>query len=158
MFQKRATKMKNTIYSDEFEDFGSETWSGGALTYDLPSGINLSSAVYVLKPGKTSGLYHYHHGTEEMMIMIEGTPLLRTAQGEYRLQEGEVVAFGIGPESAHQVINDTDKDVRMVFIGHLTSPDAVEYPDEGQLSVMARTNSQIGTPLWDIRTINRNED
>ncbi len=33
------------------------------------------------------------------------------------------------------------------------SPDAVEYPDTRQLSVMAFTESQLGRPLWDIRTL-----
>jgi hypothetical protein len=33
------------------------------------------------------------------------------------------------------------------------SPEAVEYPDTRQLSVMAFTNSQLGRPLWDIRTL-----
>jgi hypothetical protein len=33
------------------------------------------------------------------------------------------------------------------------SPEAVEYPDSRQLSVMAFTESQLGSPLWDIRTL-----
>ena len=149
--------MKNTIYSLDFEDLGQETWTGGAHTYDLPQGKSLSSSVYVLKPGKTSGLYHYHHGTEEMLIMIKGTPLLRLPNETRRLLEGEVVTFGIGPEGSHQVINDTNEEVRMVFIGYETSPDVVEYPDEGLISVMAKTKSQNGEYLWDIREVKENK-
>jgi len=149
--------MKKSIYSDEFEDFGNEPWTGGACTFDLPSGVALSSSVYVLNPGKTSGLYHYHHGTEEILIMIKGTPLLRTPTETRRLEEGEVIAFGIGPESAHQVINDTENEVRMIFVGHETSPDAVEYPDEGLISIMAKTNSQTGDYLWDLREVKENK-
>ena len=149
--------MKNTIYSLDFEDLGQETWTDGAYTYDLPQGKSLSSSVYVLKPGKTSGLYHYHHGTEEMLIMIKGTPLLRLPNETRRLLEGEVVTFGIGPEGSHQVINDTNEEVRMVFIGYETSPDVVEYPDEGLISVMAKTKSQNGEYLWDIREVKENK-
>lgn len=149
--------MKNSIYSDDFEDFGNESWTGGAYTYDLPSGLALASSVYVLKPGKTSGLYHYHHGTEEILIMIKGTPVLRTPSETRRLGEGEVVAFGIGPDSAHQIINDTEEDVRMIFVGHETSPDAVEYPDEGLISIMAKTKSQTGEYLWDLREVKENK-
>ena len=149
--------MKNTIYSLDFEDLGQETWTGGAQTYDLPQGKSLSSSVYVLKPGKTSGLYHYHHGTEEMLIMIKGTPLLRLPNETRRLLEGEVVTFGIGPEGSHQVINDTNEEIRMVFIGYETSPDVVEYPDEGLISVMAKTKSQNGEYLWDIREVKENK-
>ena len=149
--------MKNSIYSDDFEDFGQESWTGGAYTYDLPCELSLSSSVYVLKPGKTSGLFHYHLGTEEMLIMIKGTPLLKTYNQTRRLVEGEVVAFGIGPESVHQVINDTNEDVRMVFVGYETSPDAVEYPEEGLISIMAKTKSQTGDYLWDIREVKENK-
>ena len=35
------------------------------------------------------------------------------------------------------------------------SPEAVEYPDSRQISVMAFTESQLGLPLWDIRTLEK---
>ena len=37
------------------------------------------------------------------------------------------------------------------------SPEAVEYPDTRQLSVMALTESMDGRPLWDIRTLGEPE-
>lgn len=51
------------------------------------------------------------------------------------------------------VINDTEETVRLVMVSSQASPDAVEYPDQGMLSVMARTMSQLGEPLWDMRKI-----
>lgn len=39
------------------------------------------------------------------------------------------------------------------MVSNQASPDAVEYPDQGMLSIMARTKSQLGEQLWDIRNI-----
>jgi hypothetical protein len=43
--------------------------------------------------------------------------------------------------------------VRYLMVANRPSPEAVEYPDSRQLSVMALTESQDGKPLWDIRTL-----
>jgi uncharacterized cupin superfamily protein len=49
--------------------------------------------------------------------------------------------------------NDTDQPARYLMISNNASPDAVEYPDLGLLSVMAYTQDQFGKPLWDSRKI-----
>lgn len=69
------------------------------------------------------------------------------------LDEGDVVHFSIGPSGAHQLINCSDEPVRYLMAANRPSPDAVEYPDSRQLSVMAFTDSQLGGRLWDIRTL-----
>jgi hypothetical protein len=43
------------------------------------------------------------------------------------------------------------------MVSNRPSPEAVEYPDSGQLSVMAFTESQLGEPLWDLRTLDAPE-
>ena len=43
--------------------------------------------------------------------------------------------------------------MRYLMASNRPSPDAVEYPESRQLSVMAFTRSQFGKPLWDIRTL-----
>ena len=48
---------------------------------------------------------------------------------------------------------ETDQPARYVMICNYATPDAVEYPDTRQLSVMAFTHSQFGKPLWDMRTL-----
>jgi len=49
--------------------------------------------------------------------------------------------------------NRSDEPVRYLMVANRPSPEAVEYPDSGQLSVMAFTESQLGGPLWDLRTL-----
>ena len=40
--------------------------------------------------------------------------------------------------------------MRCLCVSNRVSPDAVEYPETGQLSVMAFAHSQHGRPLWDM--------
>ena len=85
--------------------------------------------------------------------MLRGRPTLRAARGERQLAEGEVVVFRRGPDDAHACRNDTDAPVRYLMISNNSSPDAVEYPEAGLLSVMAHTRDQFGKPLWDMRKL-----
>lgn len=142
-----------TTSSQSWESLGDTSWSGGARSLRLPRGKHLGASLYELAPGTTGGLYHFHHGAEEMLIVIAGRATLRSPAGERLLYEGEVVHFVQGPAGAHQVVNRSDSAVRYVMVSTLVSPEAVEYPDTQQLSVLARTDSQWGKPLWDMRVI-----
>jgi uncharacterized cupin superfamily protein len=141
------------IWSDEWEyEREDADWAADRSTR-LPRGDKLGATLYEVPPGKTGGYFHFHHGAEELLIVLRGAPTLRDAFGERALTEGDVVLFRVGPEGAHQLINRTDAPVRYVFVSNRPSPEVVEYPDSRQLSAMAFTESQLGGPLWDIRTL-----
>lgn len=148
-----GTDERASIWRDEWDSAGDAPWEGGARTRRLPRGDALGASLYELPPGAPGGAYHFHHGGEELLIVLRGRPTLRTPDGERQLAEGEVVHFRRGPQGAHKCSNPTDETVRYVMVGINASPDAVEYPDTRQLSVMAFTHSQFGSPLWDIRTL-----
>lgn len=61
--------------------------------------------------------------------------------------------FPVGPDGAHQLFNRTAEPVRYLMASNRPSPEAVEYPDTRQISVMAFTQSQLGRPLWEMRTL-----
>jgi uncharacterized cupin superfamily protein len=103
--------------------------------------------VYELGPGN-SVAYHFHHGSEELLIVLRGRPTLRTPDGERQLAEGEAVHFPTGPDGAHGVRNDTDDPVRYMMAGIRSSPEVAEYPDTKQITAQARTGSQTGERLW----------
>lgn len=140
------------VWSDEWEDESDEEWAAGKSTR-AARGEKLGATVYEIAPGRTGGLYHFHHGAEELLVVLRGRPTLREPAGERVLDEGEVVLFPVGPGGAHQLRNESDEPVRYLMASNRPSPEAVEYPDSRQLSVMALTDSQLGSPLWDLRTL-----
>jgi uncharacterized cupin superfamily protein len=111
-------------------------------------GRPLSGAVWELPPGSRGVDYHFHHGTEEYLIVLSGTATLRTPDGERELPAGSVAHFSPGPEGAHTVMNLSDEPVRYVMIGAHASPDIIEYPDAGEFVAGARSLSQRGEPFF----------
>ena len=135
------------VYSNDWDAL--DDWSGGGVksTRLVERGPVLGASVYELGPGNTSA-YHFHHGSEELLIVLRGRPTLRTPDGERQLAEGEVVHFPTGPEGAHGMRNDTDSAVRYVFAGIRVFPEVAEYPDTKQITAQAPTGSQTGEHLW----------
>ena len=73
-------------------------------------------SLWELPPGEAAYPYHFHLGEEEVLIVLEGTPHLRTPAGWSVLPEGEVVAFPTGPDGAHQLDNRTGATVRFLAV------------------------------------------
>ncbi len=140
------------VFRDEWDE--GEDWSGGGAKSRrlVEPGVHLGATLYELGPGNFSA-YHFHHGSEELLIVLRGRPTLRTAEGERQLAEGEVVHFGTGPEGAHGMRNDTDEPVRFVVAGIRVSPEVVEYPDTKQITAQSRNDSQTGEGLWLIHDV-----
>jgi len=107
-------------------------------------GRPLSGAVWELPPGSHGVDYHFHHGTEEFLIVLRGTATLRTPEGERELPEGSVAHFSPGADGAHTVMNLSDGPMRYVMVAAHASPDIVEYPDKGEFAAVARSLSQRG--------------
>jgi uncharacterized cupin superfamily protein len=141
----------NNIWTDEWDP--GEDWSGGgARAKRLPRGHDLGATVYQLGPGNWVP-FHFHHASEELMVVLRGRPTLRTQSGERQLDEGEVLHFPTGPDGAHGVANETDEPVRYLMASTLRSPEVAEYPDLKQITVQARTRSLTGERLWLIHDV-----
>jgi uncharacterized cupin superfamily protein len=136
------------VFGDEWGE-QQEDWSGGGGKSKrlVERGLLLGASVYELGPGNFT-VYHFHHGSEELLIVLRGRPTLRTPEGERQLAEGEAVHFATGPDGAHAVRNDTEEPVRFVVAGIRVSPEVVEYPDLNQITAQAPTASQTGERLW----------
>ena len=125
------------------EDWGEqeEDWSGGGALAKLlvpgDHGHLLGATLYELDPGDFV-VYHAHHGSEELLIVLRGSLTLRTPEGERRVDEGDVVHFTTGPAGAHGLRNDTGSAVRYVMAGIRVSPEVVEYPDLKKVTGQSR--------------------
>jgi uncharacterized cupin superfamily protein len=128
------------IYAPEFEEgerppgFRSRR---ARIGYELGSeGIGCS--LWEIPPGEAAYPYHFHYADEELLIVVRGRPTLRSPEGMRELEEGEVVAFRIGEEGAHQLVNRTADEVRMLAISTAGAPDIVLYPESGKVGAFER--------------------
>jgi uncharacterized cupin superfamily protein len=140
------------VFRDDWDE--GEDWSGGGArsTRLVGPGVQLGATVYELGPANFA-VYHFHHGSEELLVVLRGRPTLKTSEGERQLAEGEVVHFPTGPEGAHGLRNDSDEPVRYVVAGIRVTPEVVEYPELGQITAQGRTPSQTGEQLWLIHDV-----
>lgn len=123
------------------DDWGeqAEDWSGGGGKSKrlVESGPFLGASLYELERGNFV-IYHAHHGSDELLIVLRGRLTLRTPDGERQLEEGDAVHFPPGPDGAHGIRNDSDEPVRYVVAGTRVSPEIVEYPDLKQVTGQSR--------------------
>lgn len=96
----------------------------------------LGASVYDLDSGESICPYHYEHGNEEWLLVLEGEPTLRHPDGEDALQPWDVVCFSEGPQGAHKVTNTTDTRVRVVMLSTKRKPAVFVYPDSGKVAVV----------------------
>jgi uncharacterized cupin superfamily protein len=98
----------------------------------------LGLSLWELPPGESAYPYHHHLAEEELVVVLQGGPRLRTPSGSRQLQEGEVVAFPRGEKGAHQLVNRTSDTVRFLAFSTSGEPDIVIRPDSGTVGVYER--------------------
>lgn len=98
----------------------------------------LGVSYWELPPGQAAYPYHWHLAEEELLVVTEGKPSLRTPDGWRELEEGEVVSFQRGEEGGHQLMNRTEETVRFLAFSTQPGPDIVIYPDSGKLGAFER--------------------
>jgi uncharacterized cupin superfamily protein len=89
----------------------------------------IGGAVYELAEGERVCPYHYHHGVEEWLVVVSGTPTLRTPDREQQLRAGDVVCFPGSPEGAHTVHGPG----RVLMLSDEVWPAVVVYPDSDKV-------------------------
>jgi uncharacterized cupin superfamily protein len=90
----------------------------GGTIYDLPEGDSICP-------------YHFEYGDEEWLIVLSGSPTVRTPEETSTLEPGDVVCFPPGPEGAHKVTGPA----RVLMISTLNEPSVAVYPDSDKLGV-----------------------
>lgn len=94
---------------------------------------NLDCTLIRLEPGQVSWPHHFHHVSEELFVILEGTGTLRYEDGSHPLRPGDVVTCPPGPGSAHQLIADQGEALSFYAISTEVPMDIIEYPDSGKL-------------------------
>jgi uncharacterized cupin superfamily protein len=105
-------------------------WRGARIARAVGA-EQIGACLYELGDGQRSYPYHFHHGVEEWLLVVAGSPRVRTPDGERVLRRGDVLCFPAGPGGAHQV---TGPGTVLILSEH-RAPVSVEYPDSGKVGV-----------------------
>jgi uncharacterized cupin superfamily protein len=101
---------------------------------ELAGAEHLGMTLYELAPGQGMD-YHYHLQREELLVVLEGTVAVRTAEGWRDVPQGEVLAFPRGERGVHGYENRGDEPVRLVMISEQNAPNVSVYPDANQVGI-----------------------
>jgi uncharacterized cupin superfamily protein len=108
----------------------------------------------VVPPGKRSCPFHSHRGEEEMFFILRGSGLLRYGSDTRPIRAGDVICCPTGgPETAHQIINDSDAELAYLSVSTKCPAEVCEYPDSGKTGAFAdglrhMSRSADGVDYW----------
>jgi uncharacterized cupin superfamily protein len=92
----------------------------------------------VVPPGKRSCPFHSHRGEEEMFFIVRGTGTLRYGSETRKLRAGDVICCPPGgPETAHQIVNDSDEELAYLSVSTMAPVEICEYPDSNKIGLFA---------------------
>ncbi len=125
------------LFEPEFDaerDDGRFRWRRARLGRQAGS-EELGASLFELPPGAASFPLHAHYANEELLLVLDGEPTLRTLEGERRLERGEVVACPAGRRGAHELRNESETSARVLIVSTMKAPDINEFPDSGKFWV-----------------------
>jgi len=97
----------------------------------------------IVPPGKRGCPFHSHRGEEEMFFIVSGTGTLRYGAETRRIRAGDVICCPVGgPDTAHQIINDSDADLAYLSISTMMPAEVCEYPDSKKIGAFGGEGDQ----------------
>ena len=102
----------------------------------------LGCGVTAVPPGKAAYPFHSHRANDELFVILAGRGELRLGGQRHAVAAGDLVACPLGgPESAHQLVNTGEGELRYLAISSSISPEICEYPDSGKVGAYAGTGA-----------------
>ncbi len=84
----------------------------------------------VVAPGKRSCPFHSHRAEEEMFFIVKGSGTLRYGNETRKIRAGDFICCPTGgPDTAHQIINDSDAELAYISVSTKMPAEVCEYPD-----------------------------
>jgi len=108
----------------------------------------------VVPPGKRSCPFHSHRGEEEMFFIVKGRGTLRYGSETRTIRAGDVICCPVGgPETAHQIVNDSDAELAYLSVSTMMPAEICEYPDSGKIGAFGggirhMTRTDAGVDYW----------
>lgn len=117
-----------------------ETYASGSVRIGpLLGAKDLGYSYDVVPPGKRSCPFHSHRGEEEMFFIVRGKGSLRYGAETRPIRAGDVICCPTGgPETAHQIVNDSDAELAYLSISTRCAVEVCEYPDSKKVGAFAQ--------------------
>ncbi|MGH8183375.1 MAG: cupin domain-containing protein [Rhodanobacteraceae bacterium] len=116
------------------ERFGGRRAELGRVLGARKLGYNITA----IAPGQRAYPRHNHHVNEEMFLVLEGSGEVRIGDETFPVRAGDVIACPPGgPESAHQLRNTGNAELKVLAVSTAESPEICDYPDSGKFGVLA---------------------
>ena len=108
--------------------------------------------IVTLAPGERSAKRHWHSGSDEFVMVLEGRATVIEDAETTEIGPGDMALWPAGSQIGHQLLNRSDAPLRYLCAG--TNPDAetVRYPDDGETLYWVRPDWHV---LGDDDTIRR---
>jgi uncharacterized cupin superfamily protein len=107
----------------------------------------LGASIYEVPPGARSYPRHWHGANEEAIYVLSGTGTARIGAAEVAIGAGDWLAFPVGPDHAHQLVNDGAAPLVYLCVATNHTCEVVGYPDSRKLKALAG-------PTWDALWVN----
>jgi uncharacterized cupin superfamily protein len=93
----------------------------------------------VIPPGKRGCPFHSHRAEEEMFFIVRGTGTLRYGNESRRVRAGDFICCPAGgPETAHQLINDSAEELAYISVSTMMPAEVCEYPDSKKIGAFGK--------------------
>ena len=114
--------------------------------------------ITAVPPGKRAFPLHNHMVNEEMFFVLEGSGQLRLGDATHPVRAGDIIACPPGgPETAHQLVNTGERELKYLAVSTALSPEVCQYPDSGKFAASVYGDS--GKPGdWRFRHVGREKD
>lgn len=132
MIEKRVLNI-DELELEHFEK-GEAFASDFARIGPLLGAKHLGYSYDVVPPGKRSCPFHSHRAEEEMFFIVRGTGTLRYGAESRKIRAGDVICCPTGgPDTAHQIVNDSEAPLAYLSISTMMPAEVCEYPDSGKI-------------------------
>jgi len=101
-----------------------------------PAGnAQIGATLTELPPGAISYPYHYHCANEESIYVLGGTGTVRLGDVRVPVRAGDWIAMPVGPDHAHQMINDGTVPLIYLCVSTAHKCEVVGYPDSKKVGM-----------------------
>ena len=130
------SKLNASEMEFEYDPEDPEGFRAGMKRFGKKLGAAVTGmSIYEIPPGQAICPYHYEYAEEEWLVVLEGTPTLRTPEGSSELSPWDVCVFPVGPSGAHGVRNESSSVARVMMFSDVRWPAATVYPDSDKIGV-----------------------